>query len=45
MVGIGKVLENGIVVVCERTNGQCELQGSMRHDKQGDMECFAPINK
>jgi hypothetical protein len=25
VVCIGKVVENGVMVVCERTNGQCEL--------------------
>ncbi len=25
MVWIGKVVENGVVIVCERKNGQCEF--------------------
>ncbi len=33
------------MVMCERTNGRCELQGSMRHDKLGDMGRFVPIMK
>jgi hypothetical protein len=31
VVCIRKVVENGVMVVCERTNGQCELRGSTRH--------------
>jgi hypothetical protein len=38
-------VENGVVVVCERTNGRCVLQGSMRHDKLRDMRHFVPIRK
>ncbi len=45
MVCIGKVVENGAMVVCERTNGRCELQGSMNHEKLGDMGHFVPIMK
>jgi hypothetical protein len=45
VVWIGLIVENGVVVVCERTNGQCELQGSMRHDKLKDMGHFVPIRK
>ncbi len=45
MVCIGKGVENGAVMVCERTNGQCELRGSMRHDELGDMGRFVPIGK
>ncbi len=37
VVSIGKVVENGVVVVCEKTNGRCKLQSSMKHDKLGDM--------
>jgi hypothetical protein len=33
VVCIGKGVDNGVVMVCERTNEQCELRGSMRHDK------------
>jgi len=40
MVCIGKVVESGVVVVCERTTGRCELRGSMRHDKLRDMGHF-----
>ncbi len=45
VVWIGKVVENGVVVVCERTNGRCELRSSMRHDKLTDMKHFVPIRK
>jgi hypothetical protein len=45
VVSIGKVVENGVMVVCEKTNGQCELRSSMRHDKLGDMGCFVPMRK
>ncbi len=31
MICIEKVVENGVVVVWEKINGQCELQSSMRH--------------
>jgi len=44
-VCIWKAVENGVMVVCKRTNGQCELQSSMRHDKLGDMRHFVPIRK
>ncbi len=40
-----KRVENEVVVVCERTNGQCELQGSMKHDELKDMGCFVPMRK
>ncbi len=43
VVCIGKVVENGIMVVCEKTNGRCELRGSVTHDKLGDMGHFVPI--
>jgi hypothetical protein len=33
VVCIGNVMDNGIMVVCEKTNGRCELQNSMKHDK------------
>ncbi len=45
VVSIGKVVENGVMVVCEKTNGRCELRSSMRHDKLGDMGCFVPMRK
>jgi hypothetical protein len=45
MVCIGKKVENGVMVVCEKTNGQCELRGSMRHDELGDMGHFVPMRK
>jgi hypothetical protein len=45
MVCIGKVVESGVVVVCERTTGRCELRGSMRHDKLRDMGHFVTIRK
>jgi hypothetical protein len=37
MVCIGRGVENGVVVVCERENGRCELQSLMRHDELKDM--------
>jgi hypothetical protein len=45
VVCIGKVVENGAMVVCESTNGQCELRGSMTLDKLGDMGHFVHIRK
>ncbi len=45
MVCIIKVVENGVVMVCEGTNGQCELQGLMKHDKLRDMGHFVPMKK
>jgi len=45
IVCIGKGVEIGVVVVCERENKQCELQGSMKHDKLKDMGCFVPTRK
>ncbi len=45
VVCIGKGMENGAVVVCERENGQCKLQGSMKHDELGDMGCFVLMKK
>ncbi len=45
VVYIRKVVGNGVVVVCERTNWRCELRGSMRHDKLGDMGHFVSIRK
>jgi hypothetical protein len=37
MVCIGRGVDNGVVVVCERENGQCELRGSMKHDELWNM--------
>jgi hypothetical protein len=45
VVCIGKVVENGVVIVCERTNGRYELRGSMRHGKLKNMGCFVPMRK
>jgi hypothetical protein len=45
VVCIGKGVENGVVVVCERENGQCELRGLMKHDELGDMGYFVPMRK
>jgi len=45
VVCIRKGVENEVVVVCERTNGQCELRGSMRHDELGDMGHYMPMRK
>ncbi len=39
MVCIEKGVKNGVVVVCEKENGQCELRSLMRHDELGDMGC------
>ncbi len=33
VVCIGKEVENGVVVVYEMANGQCELWGLMKHDE------------
>ncbi len=38
-------VKNGYVVVCEKANGQCELQGSMRHDELRDMGHYVPMKK
>jgi hypothetical protein len=40
VVSIGKAVENGVVMVCERTNGRCELRNSMRPDKLGNIRMF-----
>jgi len=32
-------------LVCEGTNGRCELQGSMKHDESRDMGRFVPMKK
>ncbi len=45
MVCIRKVVENGAMVVCGRTNGQCELEGAIKHDKLRVMGHFVPIRK
>ncbi len=45
MVCIRKGVENGVVVVCERTNGQCELRNPMKHDELKDMVHFVPMKK
>jgi len=45
MVCIGKGVENRVVMVCERENGQFELQGSTKHDELGDMGHFVPMRK
>jgi hypothetical protein len=37
--------ENGVVVVCERINGGCELRSSLKHDELKDMGCFVPMKK
>ncbi len=39
VVCIGKRLENGVVVVCEKINERCE------HDELRDMKCFMPMRK
>jgi hypothetical protein len=45
MLCIRKGVENGYVVVCEKTNEQCELRDSMRHDELGDMGHYVPMKK
>ncbi len=45
MVCIRKGVENGVVLMCERTNGRCELQSLMKHDESRDMGCFMPMRK
>lgn len=40
VVCIGKIVENGVVMVRESINGQCELQSLMRHDKLGNIRRF-----
>jgi hypothetical protein len=45
MIYIEKGVENEFVVVCERANGQCELQGSLRHHELTNMRCFMPMRK
>jgi hypothetical protein len=45
VVCIRKKMENEVVVVCERINGQCELRSSMRHDELRDMGHFMPMRK
>jgi hypothetical protein len=45
VICIIQVVENGVMMVCERTNGRCELRSLMRHDKLGDMGHFVPMRK
>jgi hypothetical protein len=45
VVCIGKIVENGVVMVCERTNGQYELRSSMKHDKLRNVGHFVPMRK
>ncbi len=45
VVCIGKGVENGVVVVYEMANGQCELRSLMKHDELWDMRCFVPMKK
>ncbi len=45
VVCIGEGVGNGIVVVYEKANKQCELHGLMRHDDLGDMGHFVPMRK
>ncbi len=44
VVCIKKLVENGVVVVCEKINGQSKLRSSMKHELE-DMGCFVPIKK
>ncbi len=36
-------MEDRSVVAHDKTNGQWELQGSMRSDELGDMGCLVPM--
>jgi len=45
VVCIGKGVENGYAVMCEKENGRCELQGSMKHNELGDRGCSMPMRK
>ncbi len=45
MLCIGKGAENGVVLVCEKTNGWCKLWGLMKHDELGDMGHFVSHEK
>jgi hypothetical protein len=45
MVCIKKRVKNGVMLVCERTNGQCELQGLMKYDESRDVGRFIPMRK
>jgi len=45
VVCIGDGVDNKFVVVRDKTNGQLELQGSMRHDELGDMKHLVPMKK
>jgi hypothetical protein len=45
MVCIGKGMENVVLVVCERGNGQCELRSLMIHDELRDMGRFMPMKR
>ncbi len=38
-------LENGFVVVCEKTNEQCKPQNLMIYDELRDMGHFVPMRK
>ncbi len=44
-LGLVKRTSRWFVVVHDKTNGQCELQSSMRHDKLGDMGHLVPMIK
>ncbi len=45
MICIGKGVENGFVVVCEKINGQCKLRNLMIYDELKDMGHFVPMRK
>jgi hypothetical protein len=40
-----KEVENGVVLVCEKTNGWCKLWGLIKHNELGDMGHFVPMKK
>jgi hypothetical protein len=45
MVWIGKVMENGVVMVCERKNGRCEFTKFNEIRLKRDMKHFMPMRK
>ncbi len=45
MVCVGDGVENKVVMAHDETNGQWELQGSMKHDELGNMGRLVPMKK
>jgi hypothetical protein len=43
VVCVGDDVENRFVVQHDKTNGQWELRGSMKHDELGDMRHLVPM--